>query len=191
MSPGVVFERVYVALREELGSGRFSPGQPLEPALLAADLNSSITPVRDALHRLAGEELVQAPRHNGFRMPLLTESALRDLYGWNGVLLLLAAGNAGGGFEPGPDLLSSTDAFFLHLARGSRSGEQLRAMDRLNARLRLYRRAEAQVLAGLEAELLGMTMVSDGAALRRSLRSYTRRRQAAVPELLERLPPEI
>src|SRR5437764_15152487 len=87
--PGT-FERVYAAVKQQLREGVFRPGTRLEPAVLSDELNASVTPVRDALHRLTGERLVEAPRHEGFRTPMMTEVLLRQLYGWHHDLLLLA-----------------------------------------------------------------------------------------------------
>ena len=67
MSPGPIFERVYLALKAQVTSGAFAPGDRLEPAALGEALNASITPVRDALHRLVGERIVEAPRNEGNR----------------------------------------------------------------------------------------------------------------------------
>src|ERR1700746_388476 len=89
ISPGT-FERVYAAIKARLRSGVYRPGERLEPAALADELNASVTPIRDALHRLTGERLVEAPRHEGFRVPMLTETTLRHLYAWHQDLLLLA-----------------------------------------------------------------------------------------------------
>jgi DNA-binding GntR family transcriptional regulator len=87
--PGT-FERVYAAIKRQLREGVFRPGDRLEPAVLSEQLNASVTPVRDALHRLTGERLVDAPRHEGFRTPMLTETTLRHLYAWHRDLVLLA-----------------------------------------------------------------------------------------------------
>src|SRR3954447_9824459 len=87
--PGT-FERVYAAIKEQLRRGFYRPGDRLEPALLSDQHNASVTPVRDALHRLTGERLVEAPRHEGFRVPVLTEGTLRHLYAWHRDLLFLA-----------------------------------------------------------------------------------------------------
>src|SRR5688500_211835 len=87
--PGT-FERVYAAIKRQLREGAFRPGDRLEPAALAEQHYSSAPPVRDALQRLTGERLVEAPRHEGFRAPLLSETTLRHLYAWHLDLLLLA-----------------------------------------------------------------------------------------------------
>src|SRR5574338_35849 len=90
MTPPGTFERVYAAIKQRLREGLYRPGDRLEPALLSDELNASVTPVRDALHRLTGERLVEAPRHEGFRVPMLTDALLRQLYAWHLDLLLLA-----------------------------------------------------------------------------------------------------
>lgn len=83
MSPGNTMARVYVALKEQVVTGAHAPGDRLDPGLLAQDLSASVTPVREALHRLAGERLVESWHHEGFRIPLVTEAGLRDLYAWS------------------------------------------------------------------------------------------------------------
>jgi len=60
MTPPGTFDRVYAAIRKRLRDGLYRPGERLEPALLSDELNASVTPVRDALHRLTGERLVEA-----------------------------------------------------------------------------------------------------------------------------------
>lgn len=60
MTPPGTFERVYAAIRQRLREGFYRPGDRLEPAALSDGLNASVTPVRDALHRLTGERLDEA-----------------------------------------------------------------------------------------------------------------------------------
>lgn len=90
MSPGATMERVYAELKARAMGGRFAPGARLDPVLLARDLSSSATPVRDALHRLSGERLIESWHHIGFRQPVHSETDLRDLYAWTALLLGLA-----------------------------------------------------------------------------------------------------
>ncbi|QCI78807.1 GntR family transcriptional regulator [Hankyongella ginsenosidimutans] len=60
--------------------GRGAAWRKLEPAGLAAELNSSVTPVRDALHRLAGERLVESWTSEGFHLPHVKVRLARPLH---------------------------------------------------------------------------------------------------------------
>lgn len=197
MSPGVTFERVYHALKDQLGSGRFAAGEHLEPAALSQDLNASITPVRDALHRLAGEGLVEAPRGDGFRTPLVTEIGLRHRYRWNGALLVLAARSRRGGEPPAlggwsvdDGIVEATEHLFLMLAGWPGNPEHAAAVARLNDRLRPVRRREGDFLTGLDDELGAIADLMRAAAwppLRRALAAFHRRRERIVAELVAAL----
>lgn len=192
MSPGVTFERVYLTLKAELGSGRFGAGEHLEPSALSADLNASITPVRDALHRLVGEGLVEAPRGDGFRTPLLTEIGLRHLYRWNGILLELAARAPGAqtALSDQTELLDRTEALFLAIARRSSNPEHAAAVMRLSERLRPMRRIEADLLADAQDEIDALcALLRDDATgpLRRALAAYHRKRERLAAEIVEKL----
>lgn len=198
MSAGVTFERVYHALKDQLGTGRYAAGEHLEPVVLSRNLNASITPVRDALHRLAGEGLVETPRGDGFRMPPVTEVGLRHLYRWNATLLDLGArarGGAGtaGRLEEGDDStgpIETTEHLFLSVAARSGNPEHLAAIVRLNDRLRPVRQAELAVLADplAEVEPIAERLADDTTlALRRSLVAYHRRRERLVGEIVAAL----
>lgn len=196
MSPGATFERVYRELKRMLAEGDLPPGTPIEPAIIGRQIASSITPVRDALHRLAGERLVEAPNHNGFRVPMPTEAALRDLYGWNAQLLGLAvrrlkpAGNAVARCHlPEEDRQAiKTAVLFTAIARLSDSDEHERAVGQLNERLAPYRRVETMLFDDLDEELDDLIRCGvDGQArsLAKLLDRYHRRRLRAVPALLD------
>lgn len=90
MSPGTTMERVYLELKARIMSGQFAAGIRLDPVVLARELAASATPVRDALHRLSGERLVDSWHQDGFRQPVQNESDLRDSYSWSQLLLGLA-----------------------------------------------------------------------------------------------------
>src|SRR3954447_21110760 len=152
MTPPGTFERVYAAIRQRLREGRYRPGDRLEPALLSDELNASVTPVRDALHRLTGERLVDAPRHEGFRVPMMTETLLRYLYAWHLDLLLLAVmkhqntalaeqmlANDGRLEAPAHD---RQNALFLALARTAGNPEHVAALQALRERLEPVQRLE-------------------------------------------------
>jgi len=200
MSPAGTFERVYAAIKHRLREGLYRPGDRLEPAALAEDLNASVTPIRDALHRLTGERLVDAPPHEGFRVPMLTETTLRHLYGWHLDVLLLAVVkrrrtaiaeqigvNGDWGEVP---LLERQNALFLTLARAAGNPEQLAALESLRYRLEPVQRFEQFFLDETEAEtneILQALQANDSKALRRSLVRYHRRRLKVIPELLARM----
>ncbi|MDQ8757459.1 GntR family transcriptional regulator [Sphingosinicella sp. LHD-64] len=190
MSPGATFERVYRALKGRLADGRLGPGARIEPAILGTQLHASITPVRDALHRLVGERLVEAPEHDGFRVPLLTEAALRSLYEWNGLLLALAAGRLRPGTSDDPiearaeHEIAMAD-LFLRIANATGNAEHAQAVASLNHRLAPYRRVEPRLLADLGREHGEIdAALDDRARLRRALVRYHRRRIGRVPEIL-------
>jgi hypothetical protein len=192
MSPGPTFDRVYLALKEQLTTGHFAPGDHLEPVLLGEELNASITPIRDALHRLVGERMVEAPRHDGFRVPAPLEAELRELYSWNGKLLDLAirsGGSRGAAASSASAEVSVTNApdLFRHISRIARNGEHEAAVEGLNDRLAALRVAEAEIFQDVVEEL-GVIQAAlnaqDLASLRRLVAAYHRRRQRCVPEIL-------
>ncbi|MBB5986562.1 GntR family transcriptional regulator [Sphingobium lignivorans] len=194
MSPGVTFERIYRELKRQLRDGVLAPGAPVEPAVIGHELGASITPVRDALHRLTGEQLVETPQHNGFRVPRLTEMELRDLYAWNGLVIGVATSRAKVDIvrdirppEDGETIAGRTAAMFLRIAAATGSGENLRAVAQLNDRLAPFRRAEQQVLDGLAEELEGMTGLAAAIGrtrLNRALARYHQRRTTETPRIL-------
>lgn len=207
MSPGPTFDRVYLALKEQVTDGSFAPGDHLEPAAIGEDLNASITPVRDALHRLVGERIVEAPRNDGFRVPSPTEAELRDLYGWNRDLLDLAlrkrSPDAGGAAlyaarqadTPGDQAAATAADLFRRIARRYGNPEHEGAVELLNDRLSAMRIVEGRLFADIREELaalLALFAEDDLPGLRRANAAYHRRRQRAAPELLiaSRLPRE-
>ena len=200
MSRPGTFERVYAALKAQLREGRFRPGDRLEPAVLSDQLNASVTPVRDALHRLTGERLVEAPRHEGFRVPMLTETTLRHLYAWHRDLLLLAVASrrrrnlrseAASAVDRTPeDRLGGPSALFLAIVQAAGNPEHVAAVEALDARLGPLQHLETLLLDAVEeetAEIVAAVESRDARVLRAALVRYHRRRERIVPELLERL----
>jgi len=204
MSPAGTFERVYAAIRDQLRKGAFRPGERLEPAAFADQLNASVTPIRDALHRLTGERLVDAPRHEGFRVPLVTETMLRHLYAWHLDLLLLATARRHWGPVSVDDdqdarglapssTLDRQNALFLRLAEAGGNPEHLIALRMLIERMEPYQRFEDKMLEAVQAEteaIASAISAGDRSALRKSLIAYHRRRARLVPELIARMQPD-
>lgn len=197
MSSGVTAERVYDALKRRLLSGALLPGEKLEPARLADDFSSSVTPVRDALHRLTGERLVETRTSDGFHLPLVTEPGLRDLYGWNAELVRLIArswrrdaiGSALASDLPA-DLAGATRTLFDRFALRSANPEHREQIASSNDRLTAARHAEGRVLSELEDELRALAETFDrepASQLLQRIDAYHRRRYRAVPAIVRAL----
>ena len=181
--------------------GFYPPGTRLESAPLSDELGVSITPVREALFRLTGERMVEeAPRHDGFRTPIMTESSLRQLYGWHFDLVMLAVMKHRALDLAGQTLLEEArsnetarirqNAWFLSLARDNGNPELAWALRNLTERLEPVQRLEATFLDDTEEETSAIVRAlqeRDRKSLRRKLVDYHRRRAQIVPELLASL----
>lgn len=78
-------------LREGIKAGRYAPGQRLIEADLTRELKISRGPVREALHRLAGDGLVVIEPHRGVVVRRLTREDVTTLYQVREVIEGLAA----------------------------------------------------------------------------------------------------
>lgn len=193
-SPGT-FERVYAAIKQRLREGLYRPGDRLEPTALSYELNASVTPIRDALHRLTGERMVEAPRHEGFRVPTMTESMLRHFYAWHLDILLVALANRKADRKSGaPDWPEETDLepdrILASVAAASGNPEHAQALRNASERLDAYRRLENVFLDDVEQEMKQIVTAierRDFRTLRKALVQYHRRRQRIVPQLIAHL----
>lgn len=165
MSPGATMERVYRELKARAMRGDFAPGERLDPSMLARDLGASATPVRDALHRLAGERLIDSWHQEGFRQPILGETDLRDLYRWAAALLTLAlTGKAPDPTLPRPAERITTDSdygnaiavLFRAVAQQSDNRELRFALTNLVDRCQVFRAAELRVDPECHAAIAAM-----------------------------------
>lgn len=185
MNSGPTSERVYAALKRRVLSLEFRPGDRLEPVVLGDTLSSSVTPVRDALHMLTGEGLVETRTAGGFRIPMIDAPALCDLHGWALDLALLAL--RGQTVEPAPEMpITDEDypeevgAVFLALGGRSPNPEHARAIASANDRLHQARLVETDLLEGGPEEasrLLELVRTGERQAIRQALVGFTKRRQ--------------
>jgi DNA-binding GntR family transcriptional regulator len=191
---------VYGQVRRALQSGRYAPGQRIDPATLAAEFHTSPTPVRFALYRLVGEGMVTDHARNGLHVPLLTEVAMRDLYDWMERLLLMACDI---GVAPmfrkakklelshaDDDLVKLTWQLFDAIAGATGQWSLHHAVKRANDRLAPIRRAkQGWIEHGFEelSELNRYWQARDIPALKSALRDYHECRKQLVPRIVASL----
>jgi len=77
--PGNLVGEVAARLREGIRSGAFPAGHALREAELAKDLGTSRVPVREALHRLEGEGLVEIRPNHGASVVSISERELVEI----------------------------------------------------------------------------------------------------------------
>ncbi|MES2338757.1 MAG: GntR family transcriptional regulator [Pseudomonadota bacterium] len=183
--------RVYQALKARVMAGEFAPGERIDPARLSADLSASATPIRDALHRLAGERLVENWQHEGFRQPIVTEASLRYLYGWSDDLVRIILRVAARGSQSSASLIVrhhdapvASIALFEWLATLSPSQEHRAAMMSLNDRCHALRVIEEQLIGPPDTEALGAAIQTGNfGEARRWSAGYHASRLRRLPEL--------
>jgi DNA-binding GntR family transcriptional regulator len=84
----------YAAIRQGLIAGRWPAGSHLRETELAEELSISRTPVREALRRLASEQMVTFEPHLGARVPGWSEQDLSEIFALRVELESFAAGEA-------------------------------------------------------------------------------------------------
>ncbi len=72
--------RAYVQIRQAIVEGRYRPGQRLIEQRVSDEFDLSRTPVREALHRLEAEGLVDSERNCGAVVRAVTSTDVVDLY---------------------------------------------------------------------------------------------------------------
>lgn len=75
-----VAEQTYDRLKGDVLAGVFAPGSALLTRELLLRYGCGISPLREAIARLVGEDLVIASGHRGVRVPLPTIGDLNDIY---------------------------------------------------------------------------------------------------------------
>src|SRR3954468_18280633 len=74
-----VAEEAYARLRQDIVWGRLAPGTPLKSDELRLAYGIGISPLREALSRLASERLVTSIGQRGFRVAALTPDDVIDV----------------------------------------------------------------------------------------------------------------
>src|SRR5690554_6383611 len=71
--------RIYETLRQDLLNGRFGAGERLSITLLRETYQVGLSPLREALNRLAAYGLLRQENQRGFRVLELTRAELADI----------------------------------------------------------------------------------------------------------------
>jgi DNA-binding GntR family transcriptional regulator len=165
-------DEVAAHLREEIMSGRLRPGQFVRLDRVAGALGVSVTPVREALAKLRGEDMVTLEPHRGFVVAPLSREDVEDLF-WlqadlAGRLTARAAERAG---DADLKLLDDLHAE-LAVATARESIEDLEYRFHRQINLTAGSRKLAWVLAGASKYLPQAVYATDAAWREEMLRSH-------------------
>jgi len=120
-------------LRRMLMTGRFEPGQRLTIRGLAETLGVSMTPVREAVARLAAERAIEAEPNRWMRIPLLSAGELRELRDIRVALEGLATERAAARMTPALlEELAAREAEIVALRKGGEPKARIAAIHRLH-----------------------------------------------------------
>lgn len=189
---------LYEEVRLALHTGRYAPGDRIDPAALANEFKTSPTPVRFALYRLVGEGVIADHAREGFHVPHFTELALRSHYDWMGRLLAIAC-DIGLTSTAGPrdeaevpaetgDVVVATRLLFEHIALTANHVNLIRAVQHASDTLGPIRRVEATLIGDADTELAVLRRLWRRRyfkALKRALNDYHERRKLLVPHIVD------
>jgi DNA-binding GntR family transcriptional regulator len=98
--PKSISDQIYEVLKERILLGKIGSGERIIESLLAEDLKTSRTPVREAFQRLAQDGLVERVPQGGVRVTIITPRMVKEVFGIRAVLevyaLHLACDNVNG-----------------------------------------------------------------------------------------------
>lgn len=77
-APKTVAEEIYLRLRSDIVWGKLEPGAPLRSDNLRKTYEVGISPLREALSRLAAERLVTSSGQRGFRVASIDKASIID-----------------------------------------------------------------------------------------------------------------
>jgi DNA-binding GntR family transcriptional regulator len=201
MAPeSVTQDRIYQSIKDEILAGHIDLHRRIDIQGIADQCSASPTPVREALCRLVGENLVESHPDGGFRIALPDFHGLTSLYIWAGQQLLSAlhlssiaavrqAMATVREYRPGLDpaeLAAAVSTTFEAIASASGNVEFVAAIRRANERLQPFRLIEPRLFGDLERER--RTFFRNGTIdvktnLRRRVIAYHRRRVEHAPQL--------
>lgn len=206
--------RVYEGVKARIIAHEPPSGRRIQPAVLAEQLFVSVTPVREALTRLAAERVIEEIPKAGFFVKEVSESEIVDLYRLQQVLLewtlsdIHREGRAPGILKP-PDLASHLgigleqgketparlalrvmNELTLHIARQSGNADVIHIVDNINDRTYYVRMKDHEAFKEPTKELLRLCQAyyrREFDELRAGLKACFQERILRLPELLRLL----
>jgi DNA-binding GntR family transcriptional regulator len=76
---GTIRKKVYGHVREQILSGKIAPNERLIETQIAQEIGTSRTPVREALHNLEIEGLIQSIPRVGYQVKAISESEVEEI----------------------------------------------------------------------------------------------------------------
>lgn len=172
-------EQVTEIVRAMITTDQLKPGQRIVAKSLAAQIGTSRTPVREALHRLEQEKLVVRREQGGYEVRPLTPREVKEATGIRAALESYAVELATG--RIGPRELERLEKNLADFARALERGDGKRLVE-LNTAFHqtLYRAADSELLLHFIGELatvlhrMRVALLSNPSAARRSLKDHRR-----------------
>lgn len=201
MAPeSITQDRIYSAMKADYLSCRFPAGERIDLQAVADRHRASTTPVREAVHRLMGERLLETHPDGGFRVVTADAMHLSHFYSWNAQQLLIALhllrnATLARALEPFRRIdipsepirrIDRVDAIFQEIANATGNFELMAQVAMANERLRYPRLAELSLFSNAPRELTNLTRngnLTDISNVRRRIAAYHDRRILHATEL--------
>lgn len=172
------FGKAYTTLHSKLRAGSMPPGSKVTASAIQMELGCSATPIREALSRLAGQDMLVDRPSIGYFVPTIDPVELKDLYAFAAILAQAALDAV----DPIAARLvqeSTTDGFVQRTA-----GEMVRAAASLSLNRQLRDVAiniddRLARLDDIDRRLFGNPVTNDG-DLEQWIASRTRRSRRAI-----------
>lgn len=171
----ILHDRIYRDIKVYILSGVSAMGARLSVPDLARRHNSSVTPVREALYRLVGEDLIDLIPQGGFQLRSINAVGLTHLYQLNRHILAACVRSrimSDLMMIPKHDEAASTEMLlpgygvaelFSAISCWSDNREMTSLIGRVNDRLAHVRRIEIQVLRNVHEEMRSIyAVISSG-----------------------------
>ena len=178
--PDRAWLQAYTRLRERIVSCELAPGARLSESTVAKELGLSRTPVREALRRLASEQMVAFEPHLGARVPGWSQQDMKEIFALCVELEGYAAGQAAGNAAPEQIIrLEQLAREMEQAAFGSNVQDAVRVTEANDCFHRLIAEASGnRRLAGMIATIIEIPLVVrtfarfDEQAMARSVRQH-------------------